>query len=237
MGMKAGDYSSVMMKSRRPTLAEQAYEELGEQIVSGHLPAGRRLLAEELAGQLAISPTPVKEALSRLEREGLVEAEARRGSMVRRFTRADMDQTYEARLLLEEHAVRAGFAEGRVTPDFLERLEAIYAEHMDEIAKQTTEALAVAIRLDREFHELIVSLAGNSLISGWHRISIRQTQTIRNYSLARYDPKRLEVEHRAIIEALRSGEVEQSLAALRFHLDASLDEFLSRPPEEMPTRG
>lgn len=226
-----------MMKSRRPTLAEQAYEELGEQIVSGHLPAGRRLLAEELAGQLEISPTPVKEALSRLEREGLVEVAARRGSVVRRFTRADMDQTYQARLLLEEHAARTGITEGRVTSEFLARLEVIYDAHMAEIAKQTTEALAVAIRLDREFHELIVSLAQNSLISGWHRISMRQTQTIRNYSLARYDANRLRTEHRAIIEALRSGEVERSFAALRFHLNASLQEFLSRPPEEMPTRG
>jgi DNA-binding GntR family transcriptional regulator len=66
---------------------------------------------------------------------------------------------------------------------------------------------------------------------------MRQTQTIRNYSLARYDANRLRVEHRAIIEALRGGAVEQCLAALRAHLDASLQEFLSRPPDEMPTRG
>ncbi len=226
-----------MIKSRRPTLAEQAYEELGEQIVSGHLPAGRRLLAEELAGQLEISPTPVKEALNRLEREGLVEAEARRGSMVRRFTRADMDQTYSARLMLEEHAASVGIRNGRVTPEFLAHLQAIYDDHMAEIALQTTQALAVAIQLDRKFHELIVSLAENSLISNWHRISIRQTQTIRNYSLARYDAGRLRGEHLAIIEALRKKDVEATVEALRFHLSASLQEFLSRPPEEMPTRG
>ena len=225
-----------MTKPRRPTLAEQAYEELGEQIVSGHLPAGQRLFAEELAGKLEISPTPVKEALSRLEREGLVEAESRRGSVVRRFTRGDMDETYSARLLLEAHAVTVGIAEGRVTPEFLAQLQGIYDQHMAEIAKQTTEALVVAIKLDRDFHELIVSLARNSLISGWHRISIRQTQTIRNYSLARYDARRLRGEHLAIVEALRRRDVEATVAALRFHLDASLEEFLSRPPEEMPTR-
>lgn len=226
-----------MIKSRRPTLAEQAYEELGEQIVSGHLPAGQRLLAEELAGQLEISPTPVKEALNRLEREGLVEAEARRGSIVRRFTRADMDQTYAARLMLEGHAASVGINSGRVTPEFVASLQAIYDDHMAEIARQTTHALAVAIQLDRDFHELIVSLAENSLISNWHRISIRQTQTIRNYSLARYDAQRLRGEHLAIIEALRKQDVEAVLEALRFHLEASLQEFLSRPPEEMPTRG
>lgn len=225
-----------MIRSRRPTLAEQAYEELGEQIVSGHLPAGQRLLAEELAGQLEISPTPVKEALNRLEREGLVQAEARRGSMVRRFTRADMDETYSARLMLEQHAASTGIRNGRVTPEFLAHLQEIYDEHMAAIERQTTQALAVAIQLDRDFHELIVSLAENRLISNWHRISIRQTQTIRNYSLARYDARRLRGEHLSIIEALRKQDIRATLDALRFHLDASLQEFLSRPPEEMPSR-
>ena len=225
-----------MIASRRPTLADQAYEELQEQIVSGQLPAGRRLLADELAGLLEVSQTPVKEALNRLEREGLVEGESRRGSMVRRFSRADMDQTYEARLLLECHAVEAGIANGRVTPEFLGRIQHIYDDHMTEVARQTTQGLMESIRLDRDFHELIVSLAENSLLSGWHRIAIRQTQTIRNYSIARYDGRRLKGEHLAIIDGLRAQDVEATLAALRFHLNASLEEFLSRPPEELPTR-
>ncbi len=224
------------MKPRRPTLAEQAYEELQEQIVSGHLPAGRRLLPDELASLLEVSQTPVKEALNRLEREGLVEGESRRGSVVRRFSRADMEQTYAARLLLESHAAEVGIAAGRVTPDFLARIGSIYDAHMIAVAKQTTAGLSESIRLDREFHELIVSLAANELVSGWHRIAIRQTQTIRNYSVARYDGRRLKGEHLNIIEGLRAADIAVTLAAMRFHLKASLDEFLSRPPEELPTR-
>ena len=81
-----------MATLRRSTLAELAYEELQEQIVSGRLPAGRRLLADEIADSLAISQTPVKEALARLEREGLVEGESRRGSAVRRFTLGDIEE-------------------------------------------------------------------------------------------------------------------------------------------------
>jgi DNA-binding GntR family transcriptional regulator len=232
----AHDKVAGTLRNRRPTLAEQAYEELQEQIVSGQLPAGRRLLADELAGLLDISQTPVKEALNRLEHDGLVEAESRRGAVVRRFSRADMDQIYEARLLLECHAVEVGIAAGRVTPDLLRQLQALYDEHMIEVAKQTTAGLAESIRLDRDFHELIVSLAANSVVSGWHRIAIRQTQTIRNYSIARYDGRRLKREHRAIIDGLRKQNVEATLSALRFHLNASLEEFLSRPPEDLPTR-
>ncbi|MEO8243060.1 MAG: GntR family transcriptional regulator [bacterium] len=224
------------MKPRRPTLAEQAYEELEEQIVSGLLPAGQRLLPDVLANLLEVSQTPVKEALNRLEREGLIKGESRRGSVVRRFTRGDMDQTYAARLLLECHAAETGIAAGRVTTEFLDRIQRLYHDHMNAVAKHTTEGLAESIRLDRQFHEFIVSLAENTLISGWHRIAIRQTQMIRNYSLARYDGRRLRGEHLAIIAGLRNKDAAATLAALRFHLNASLEEFMSRPPEELPTR-
>jgi len=224
------------VKLRRPTLAEQAYEELQEQIVSGQLRAGRRLLADELAGLLDISQTPVKEALNRLEHDGLVEAESRRGAVVRRFTRADMDDIYNARLLLETSAARDGLAAGRVTDAFIEQMQDLYDRHMVEVGRQTAAGLAEAIRLDRQFHELIVSLAANKLLSNWHRIAIRQTQTIRNYSLARYDSSRLKGEHLAIVEALRRRDAAEVAEALRYHLMASLNEFLSRPPEDLPTR-
>lgn len=226
----------TMVAFQRLTLAEQAYEELQEQIVSGQLPAGRRLLADELAGLLAISQTPVKEALTRLEQDGLVEGASRRGSVVRRFTLSDIREIYEARLLLECHAATVGLAGGHVTAAFLDRLQTIFDQHMTEIAKQTADGLAETIRLDRQFHEIIVALAENQLTARWHRIALRQTQTIRNYSLRRYDGQRLRHEHGVIIEAFRSADSECVGAALRFHLTASRDEFLSRPPEDLPIR-
>ena len=221
---------------RRLTLAEQAYEELQEQIVSGRLPAGQRLLADELADELAVSQTPVKEALARLVLDGLVEGTSRRASVVRRFSLADIEQIYEARLLLEVHASVAGLTAGRATPEFADRLEAVFDRQMAEISRQNDEGLAEAIRLDREFHEFLVSLGGNRLIADWHRVALRQTQTIRNYSLERYDINRVRREHGAIVQAVRSRNADNVAAALRFHLTASRDEFLSRPPEDLPLR-
>jgi DNA-binding GntR family transcriptional regulator len=171
-----------MVALRRLTLAEQAYEELQEQIVSGRLPAGHRLLADELAGALAISQTPVKEALSRLEHDGLVEGESRRGSVVRRFTLADIEEIYEARLLLETYSLTTGVAACRVTKEFVDALAANFAGHLAELDKQTAAGLAEAIRLDREFHKLLVGIGKNRLIGRWHGIVLRQTQTIRNYA-------------------------------------------------------
>jgi DNA-binding GntR family transcriptional regulator len=224
------------MALHRSTLAEQAYEELQEQIVSGRLHAGQRLLADELAGALAISPTPVKEALARLEQDGLVQGASRRGSMVRRFTTADIGEIYQARILIEIEAARIGMADGRADAAFADRLDAIFGAQMRHVEKRREEALIEAIRLDREFHEAIVGLARNRLVAGWHRTVLRQTQTIRNYSVSLYDVDRTRSEHGAIIAAFAAGDVEPVLATLRAHLVASRDEFLSRPAEEFPIR-
>lgn len=225
-----------MSSLKRATLAEQAYEELRSQIVSGRLRAGERLLADELADRLSISQTPVKEALALLERDGLVMGSARRASVVRRFQPADIVEVFEARMLVELHAVATGIAAGRATPAFVERLRAIFAQHIAAVEKQSAEALASAIKLDREFHELLVQLGANETIAGWHRVIQRQTQTIRNYSLKNYTLERTQREHSAIVEALALGDAEKAVAALRSHLTASRDEMLSRAPEDLPVR-
>ncbi|HZP21662.1 MAG TPA: GntR family transcriptional regulator [Bauldia sp.] len=225
-----------MVSLNRATLAEQAYEELQDRIVSGALPAGHRLRADELADALAISQTPVKEALALLERDGLVEAASRRGSVVRRFTIDDVVEIYDARMLLEISAVETGFREGNATVEFAEALGEIFRQQMVFVEQQSEDALFHAIRLDREFHEKIVSLWHSHLIAGWHRVVLRQTQTIRNYPLFRYDVTRTRREHSAIVEAFKAGSGRSAADALKTHLMASRDEFLSRPPEELPIR-
>lgn len=226
-----------MRALKRATLAEQAYEELRSQIVSGRLQGGQRLLADEIADKLAISQTPVKEALALLERDGLVSGSARRASTVRRFEPADIVEIFEARMLVELHAVASGMAAGRASADFVARLNSLFQAHLAEVRKQNDEALVDAIRLDREFHEMLVSLGANETIAGWHRVVQRQTQTIRNFTLKSYSLERTEREHSAIVEAIGRGDADGAVGALRAHLTASRDAMLSRAPEELPVRG
>ena len=221
---------------RHATLSEQAYEELRARIVSGRLPAGRRLLAEELASELAISPTPVKEALAALERDGLVEGTARRASVVRRFTGEDIAEIYDARILIETEAVARALRARRVDGVFLAELADLFERQMAHAERRNDGGLAEAIRLDREFHEAIVARGGNRVLVGWHRILLRQTQTIRSYSIERYDITRSRTEHGAILATLRAGRVAPAVRAMRLHLEASRAEMLSRPPGELPPR-
>jgi DNA-binding GntR family transcriptional regulator len=225
-----------MSKLKRSTLAEQAYEELRGQIVSGRLRSGDRLLADHLASELMISPTPVKEAIAMLARDGLVEGASRRASVVRRFTPASIREIFEARMLVELNALGRGMEAGRATPDFIARLRALFEAHIAEVSKQTAEALAEAIRLDREFHELIVHLGANDTIAEWHRVIQRQTQTIRNFTLKDYTPERTRREHVAVVEAIEAGDAERAVEALRAHLIASRDAMMSRQPGDLPIR-
>ena len=218
------------------TLAERAYEELGARIVSGRLAPGHRLLAEELANQLSISQTPVKEALAELERDGLVEGVSRRSLVVRRFTAHDIAEIYQARMLIELEAARCAMRARRMTSDIVDGLAALCTAQVEQVERRCAAGLAEAIRLDREFHEAIVALGGNAVTARWHRQVIRQTQTIHSYSIERYAAPRSRLEHAAIVDALRAGSVSRVVRALRVHLTASRDEMLSRAPDELPPR-
>lgn len=128
----------------RPTLARQPYSEIHKKILTGELPGGHRLLAEELANEFSISQTPVKEALALLERDGLVVGQERRGALVREFSAMDIHQIYEARILLELNALAIGFREGRIDAAFLARMDESF-ELQQELARMPTNAALVEV--------------------------------------------------------------------------------------------
>jgi len=208
----------------RSTLAEQAYRTLRERIVQGDLPAGHRLLPEEIGHALSISPTPVKEALAMLQRDGLIEVSARRGSIVRRFSAREIADLYDARLTVEARAISTGLAAGRVGAAFLARLDACATQLAERSRRRSRAELRQALRLDHDLHTLIVDLAGNALLAEWHQHLLRQTQLVRVYSLRAFDAGRLEQaqrEHAAIIAALHAQDAPAALAALEAHLATS----------------
>jgi DNA-binding GntR family transcriptional regulator len=96
-------------------------------------------------------------------------------------------------------------------------------------------ALVEIISLDRGFHEMIVALGRNDVLSGWHQTILWQTQTVRTYSLATYSFERAREEHQSILDALRSGDLQRVTDALFNHLVASRNELLTRVrPEATP---
>jgi DNA-binding GntR family transcriptional regulator len=105
-----------------PTTTSAVAERIREAILGGMLEPGERLKEEQLARELGTSRTPVREALLRLQSEGLVDASPNRGATVRLYGRAELEEMYDLRALLEGHAARRA-AEG-IDDDALDALRA-----------------------------------------------------------------------------------------------------------------
>jgi DNA-binding GntR family transcriptional regulator len=203
----------------RATLSEQVHKELRARILGGQLPSGRRLLPEELANDLAISQTPVKEALLRLEADGLVVSSLRKGAAVRRFTPNDVAELYEARSFIELASLDVAFDRGAITPALLDELSETWERQVFHFGRDTMQDTATALAFDRQFHQRLVGARGNTVIAGWHERILAQTHTAFVY-LA-HDTRRATGQHRDIIDALKAGALDQARDALERHLQFS----------------
>jgi len=95
----------MLKLTKNPNLTEQAYQSVKRQLLNGSFPEGSKLTEEYLSSALGISKSPVREALMRLESEGLISIESRRGAYVRKFSASEVHDLYDVRALLEVYAV------------------------------------------------------------------------------------------------------------------------------------
>ena len=137
--------------------AREVYDELRQQILGGALPAGRTLVENSVAEQLDVSRTPVREALRRLEQDGLVER-AGRGMRVVQRSPEQILEIYEVRVILEAAAAR--MAADRRTDFDIRRLRAIH-EQMRQLA---TDDAAERVRLNNAFHEALWQASHNGTL-------------------------------------------------------------------------
>jgi len=198
-------------------------------IVSGSLPAGERLVQEELAEQLGASRIPVREALRTLEAEGLVRFERNRGAVVVPLVAADATNLYRVRAALEDVAVQQA-AEKRA-PD-------LSAPLRDE-ARAAAERgdLPTLIRLDRAFHESIGRASANPYLRRIQALYWSQIERVMHeyLRLERY-PEHVWEEHHAIARAIEAGRAAEARRCMRRHLAASLSAVVGHLEEEHKQR-
>ncbi len=134
-------------------LTDRVLVALREAITSGRLPAGARIKQEQIAAELGVSRTPVREALHLLEQEGLVRLVPRRGALVQGFTAADVRELYELRELLEPAA--AALATARATDADRKAVQSLAA---------LTERRRGGFEANRDFHRALCAPCGNGLV-------------------------------------------------------------------------
>jgi len=201
-----------------------ATELIREAIVDGRLEPGRRLKEEELARELGISRTPIREALLMLQAEGLVDAVPNRGAMVRVHTPDDLDDLYQLRALLEGYAARR--AATRISNEQVEELQAS-CERFE--ALDPDDELRELVRENMLFHSAILDLAGSRRLASMVRRVIELPLVYKSYIWYSPDQKRISAHyHRQIVTALAVRDAERAELIMKEHVFEARDLLVAR---------
>lgn len=209
-------FSSQSDLDRRRPLRDQIYAVLRDRIITGHIPPGGSIDDKELAAELGISRTPVREAIKKLSDEHLVDVIAQSGTRASRVDRHEVKQAYLIRRALEMESV--GQAATLMSASHLESLNAIYATH-ERLLEQ--KRFVEGIAADDHFHRYIAGISNLGRLWNMVEISKAQLDRCRHIMLPRPgEPEITLMHHRDIIKSLQAGP-EAARDAMAKHLDAA----------------
>lgn len=212
-----------MPTTSKVSRTDNAYDRLKDEILTNALPAGFQATEPEIAERLEMSRTPVREALIRLQGEGLVELIPRRGARVLPIAPNDMRDIYHLLTILEPEAAaaaaRAGLSEKQIaalklaTDDMEQALEA-----------NDLDAWAAA---DDLFHRLLLDCSENARLTAFVNTLFDQAHRARIVTLRLRDvPRRSTQEHRAILQAIQAGDAVRTQTLFRAHRERAARELL-----------
>jgi DNA-binding GntR family transcriptional regulator len=204
-------------------MSEHVYRSLKQDILTGDLPPGARLIVTDIARRFAISQAPVREALERLKQETLIVGVPNKGSVVSTITAKEIKDIFVLREIIEGFAVRESMP--LLTPADYRTLEHLIGE-MDRASREH-EPFRI-LELDMDFHEFFYLKCGNQAIQElWDRL---RTKVMRFMAISNrhHTTEKLAEWHLKLLEALRSGDTAMAEQAFIEHMHAykniSIDE-------------
>lgn len=208
--------AGIAGSSRSRTAHEFVRETLRKAILDGSLPGGTRLVQTSVAAELEVSTTPVREALRDLATEGLVFFDPHRGAVVRTLDINEVREIYELRATLEPLMVRRVI--DRISPATLEQAETLIA------AMDRERRPSAWVELNRDFHALLTEIDDGSRLADM-LAKLRDSASV--YISISLDAREQQMpeandEHRQLIEAYRSRDVEKAIAITLTHFNATL---------------
>jgi len=206
--------SPIRLDSYNP-LREVVSEALRQAIVTGTLKPGERLMEIQLAEELGVSRTPIREAIRRLELEGFLVMIPRRGTYVADLSIKDINEVFEIRTALD--VLAAGLAAERITEEELEQMERLLVQIGEYIEAEDADGIVDA---DTQFHDILYRASRNDRLVGI--ISNLREQFTRFRSVSMAYPGRIGNtldEHRRLVEAIGQRDVEQAQQCAREHLE------------------
>ncbi len=186
-------------------MGQMAYTALRDAILAEKLEPGERLNQDELAKRLGVSRAPVRDALSRLEAEGLIQAASRKGFMVAPMTPTDLKNIFELRGLLDSHCAR--LAAATISDADLNRLQQLVEETARHAASNDLNAL---VRVHAEFHYVIYAACGNPELERLARNLWDRSYRFRVMGLREPVSTRSSAAHHAVLQALQEHDPERA---------------------------
>ncbi|GAA5057640.1 GntR family transcriptional regulator [Streptomyces similanensis] len=199
---------------KRPPAADRVYTHVKQAVLDRRYEGGTLLTEGELAEAVGVSRTPVREALLRLEVEGLLKLYPKKGALVLPVSAQEIADVVETRRLVEGHAVRKAVP---APAGLLRRLEELLEQQKRQAAAGDLAAAAVT---DRCFHAEIVRSGGNEILSRLYD-QLRDRQLRMGVAVMHSHPDRIAktlAEHEAILTALREGDAEAAVDIVHGHV-------------------
>lgn len=188
---------------------------------------GALLTEGEVAAEMGLSRTPVREAFLRLEAEDLLQLLPKKGALVRPIALSEVREVMELRTLIEKHSIAALLAGDRGPT--LAALDKYLKEQAEAARDQDVDRF---IEVDRDFHHSIVQAANNRLLTGIYE-DLRDRQLRMGIKAVTASSQRLKhvlSEHKAIVGAIRAGNLNRCLEAIQMHLELTASSLHVAPP-------
>jgi len=213
---------------RIKSLSEEAAGKIRQAIAAGRLQAGARLVETELARELGLSRSPVREALYLLEQEGLIVRYPRRGAFVRGLSRRETEEIYSLRTVLEGFAVQRALA--NMTPEKEEHLRHLVRDMRRIAVMGDVQSFG---QLDAEFHEFICDIAEHLVLKQViNSLGARVLQYMTEANRLG-DLPHIAEEHEYLLQSMLSGDPTVAVETMKQHILISAERLLAHYPGEL----
>lgn len=219
--MQEKQYDNLVLA--RQTTQESVVDHLRTLILRRQLKPGERLVQSDLAEELGVSRTPVREALHTLATEGLVSISAYKGASVANFSVVELEEIYNVRIALEGYA--AYLATQHVTEEEL--------QHMEDLLQQTAEALQQAdhtraLELNRKFHDILYKASRQQRLYEQIVNHLDLSELYRRmYFIVKHLHADTVVEHKELLKILRQGDAEGAEQHTRINLQQTASTLIN----------
>ena len=233
MGVSLSNHDAVLVQHLagilapppKRSLADEVLERLRDAILRSQLARGQQLREQVLAESMSVSRGPIREALSQLEREGLVIRRRNRSALVAWLSREDLDEIYSLRNAMERLAVT--YACRNITASDLDGMQAVVNTMASCVERETTPQEAA--ELDLRFHDILHQASRHErLIALWSRLRPQCYLLLLNRNAANPDfAEKMAGGHQEILDAIRDGDAERALSTIETHLRFAYETVLA----------